>query len=254
MRNKIKLFILLILVGAILFSIIRFVSLHAKPVGTTVLTAHEPYTCVYENNSYISKEKFTQTEEVNICIQITSNKPEEEYDLTVYIYKDEQSSYKSNGFIDYSFIDSEKFYLADRTFQLSHDFEPGRYIVDVYYAKDRLCSLRFEILDTLIPDLTAFNHHDFSEDKSIGISIIEAIEDYYNDNQIYPDNLEELVPEYIQGIPPTTEGQPFQFVKYSYDFGNGPYMLYFVSSSKDWGCAYHPDGTGWECGSNSINY
>ena len=147
MRNRLKKIILLTLVGVILFVIIRFVSLHAKPVGTTVLTAHEPYTCVYENNSYVSIEEFSQTEEVNICIQITSNKPEGEYVLSIYIYKDEPSSYKSNGFIDYSFIDTENFNLSERTIPVDYDFEQGQYIVEVFYAKDRLCSLGFEILD-----------------------------------------------------------------------------------------------------------
>jgi hypothetical protein len=83
----------------------------------------------------------------------------------------------------------------------------------------------------------------------IGNKIISAIEQYHEITGNYPNELSDLVPQYLEEIPFTLTGQEYQYVLYKPDFGNGPYVLYFYGVTGHWACGYSPKYDEWECGS-----
>ncbi|GAK58316.1 hypothetical protein U27_05290 [Candidatus Vecturithrix granuli] len=72
--------------------------------------------------------------------------------------------------------------------------------------------------------------------------IIEALERYHQENRSYPDTLDVLIPEYIEGIPEEVHGYPIL-----YNITEESYRLRFSYEQPGMNhCDYMPE-TGWKC-------
>jgi len=86
------------------------------------------------------------------------------------------------------------------------------------------------------------------EGQCKGNLILSAIENFYQDNKHYPDQLEDLVPFYLEEIPITDTGQPFIY-RQTPDI----YVLLFHLTTKNGvSCAYTKRLSDWECSQGRI--
>ena len=82
--------------------------------------------------------------------------------------------------------------------------------------------------------------------QEIAVSIIDSLSKYEQDNNHFPEGLEDLVPLYISEIPKTIRGTSFN---YRLDNFVGYYLCFGNSAKKrfeEFGCCYNPEFH-WEC-------
>ena len=72
---------------------------------------------------------------------------------------------------------------------------------------------------------------EFDTGKTTGNSIVNALEEYYLENGVYPETLEVLIPNYLSELPTTITGQMFNYKLLSIESSN-PYSLSFPLSTK----------------------
>lgn len=89
------------------------------------------------------------------------------------------------------------------------------------------------------------NSREISEaNKKTAGPIISALEKYFQDNQHFPLQLEDLVPQYLSDVPESAEG--FEFF-YRPDKTVEYYLCFEISSGKTPGCCYIPQHEVWDC-------
>lgn len=107
------------------------------------------------------------------------------------------------------------------------------------------------VQSTIIVTTNEANNQDLGEqylDMEIGNELVQAIDAYYLDKNVYPNNLLDLVPKYISEIPHTTEEQEYKYTLFSEGHPGWPYQLVFMSSNGKAGCSYQARNQRWECG------
>ena len=105
---------------------------------------------------------------------------------------------------------------------------------------------------TITPSLTT-KTEEVRRGIEIGNEIVRAIDGYYEENGVYPEKLEDLVPEYLTEIPKTITDLDYRYfrIEPSENTKDDPYRLSFiVKTALNMGCAYFLGSTEgiWECG------
>lgn len=114
-------------------------------------------------------------------------------------------------------------------------------IITFITKKERtLLSLSILFILFLISSNILSSHVSNMQDKKVfndGNHIVQALENYFIDNNQYPEKLDELVPKYIKNIPKIkTTNSEVDFNYFTKDSGNS-YYLGFMQ--------YYFDGVGW---------
>lgn len=75
-------------------------------------------------------------------------------------------------------------------------------------------------------------------------SIIQALSNYEQDYGCFPEQLDALIPTYLEEIPETTVGQNFVYVLESQD---SYYIIFDVPGKRDLSCRYIHRWDSWDC-------
>ena len=97
------------------------------------------------------------------------------------------------------------------------------------------------IIAIIIPSCLSRDVHEINRIR--GQLIINAIYEYKEENSQFPNSLDDLVPIYLESIPPALRGYDFYYRTNSVD---GFVLTYQISS--DFGCGFTSKVQSWGCG------
>jgi hypothetical protein len=90
-----------------------------------------------------------------------------------------------------------------------------------------------------------------NEGIETGNLIIQALEKYFMDKGVYPQSLNELIPEYLPSMPCTLSGNKFGYHQNNtaedIKIHGGPFNLWFVRGYGRRGFCAYSSKFGWEC-------
>ncbi len=109
---------------------------------TTVFTVREAYPCKYENAKWSRSDVFKSSENVYICVNISTNKPEDVKHLTIEAYTLDGNM--RNQVLVYEKYQS--FSVYDRYIPIWYEFDPGKYYISVIYGRGSLFEISIEVV------------------------------------------------------------------------------------------------------------
>ncbi len=137
--RKAILYFVLLIVGIWIVGIIVFTM--AEPVELTTLQLKEPYLCKKSMDGFIKVEGYHQKEDMLICGEFETSKPNIQKQINIFILEKNFKSYSEYYFYDLVWVDNDTEFLV-----ISADLAPGEYLLELSIGRRILCKIPFVII------------------------------------------------------------------------------------------------------------